>query len=174
MPARTHGEGHPNHPSRTYRSWNMMKQRCLNPNDPRYADYGGRGIKICTQWINSFIKFKEDMGARPLGTSLDRWPNTNGDYAPGNCRWATPKEQQRNMRTNRYLEFNGERKLLSDWAKELGVTYELLRSRVRRGWSIERAMTEREHKYEDVGGRGVRRMKIHNWNFVMRRMLEVR
>src|SRR4029077_9970912 len=135
----------------------------------RYADYGGRGIKICERWMN-FVNFKADMGERPVGTSLDRWPNTNGNYERGNCRWATPKEQQRNMRTNTYLEYKGERKLLSDWAREMGVTYELLRSRIRRGWIVERAMTEREHKYEDVGGRCQSRRKIHDWPFVKERM----
>lgn len=118
-----------------------MKQRCLNPNDPRYKDYGGRGIKICSRWISSFIEFKKDMGARPEGRSIDRI-NHDGNYEPGNCRWSTPKEQQRNMRTNKYIEYQGQRKLIGDWAIELGLNYEVLRTRLRRHWPLERAMTE--------------------------------
>lgn len=82
--------------TRTYRSWHMMIQRATNPNDPRFADYGGRGIEVCDRW-RDFENFYADMGLRPDGKSIDRI-DVDGDYEPSNCRWATPSEQQRNRR----------------------------------------------------------------------------
>jgi len=84
--------------SREYTAWAGMKQRCYNLNNPRYKDWGGRGIKVCQRWLDSFENFLADMGACPLDkNSLDRIDN-NKDYAPGNCRWANPKEQSQNKR----------------------------------------------------------------------------
>lgn len=85
--------------SATYRSWLAMKARCTNEKHVAYAEYGGRGIKICTRWLNDFGSFLVDMGERPDGMTLDR-KNTNGDYMPENCRWATASQQQRNRRDN--------------------------------------------------------------------------
>lgn len=85
--------------TRTYESWAKMKQRCLNPKTDHYADYGGRGITVCDKW-HTFEGFFEDMGVRPEGMSLDRWPEVNGNYCKDNCRWATQEQQVRNQRTS--------------------------------------------------------------------------
>lgn len=82
--------------SPTYRSWHMMLQRCTNPRNTHYAYYGGRGITVCERWLK-FENFLADMGERPLGTSIDRI-DVDGNYEPGNCRWATPKQQMNNRR----------------------------------------------------------------------------
>jgi hypothetical protein len=95
------------HPSPTYHSWMAMKQRCLNPNQLGYPDYGGRGITVCDRWQgeHGFENFLADMGKRPKGKTLDRFPNNDGNYEPGNCRWATPKQQANNRhQANRYTK----------------------------------------------------------------------
>ena len=87
-----------------YNSWRSMKERCLNPNKANFARYGGRGIKICSKWINNFPAFLRDMGRKPSPQhTLDR-VDTLGDYEPNNCRWATPKEQANNRRNSRHME----------------------------------------------------------------------
>ena len=96
--------------SRTYWSWAMMIQRCTNPRASGYAEwYGGRGVTVCDRWLNDYAAFLADMGERPAGTELDRYPNNNGNYEPGNVRWATEAEQAANRRNRGYNGNNPER-----------------------------------------------------------------
>lgn len=89
--------GHGATKTRVHNIWVGMKQRCLNPNNPSYKNYGGRGIKVCKRWLK-FENFLADMGQPPAHKSLDRWPNKNGGYSPANCRWATIEQQSKNKR----------------------------------------------------------------------------
>ena len=102
-----------------YKTWSMMKSRCSNPKYTHYEYYGGRGIKVCERW-QSFENFYADMHPRPIGATLDR-KDTNGDYTPDNCRWATREEQVNNRRNNVQLTFHGETMSLVDWANTFGV-----------------------------------------------------
>jgi lambda repressor-like predicted transcriptional regulator len=129
-----HGGGKGKQPSRTYKSWLNAKGRCFNPNVPKYARYGGRGITMCPEWRASFAAFLADMGECPPGLTLDRIDN-NGNYRPGNCRWATRHEQQRNKRNNRFVELDGVRMAAAGAAERLGLRQDTLRNRLRAGWS---------------------------------------
>jgi hypothetical protein len=94
------GVRHGKYNSPEYLSWKSMLARCRNPNSPDYKRYGGRGITVCEQW-HSFSKFLEDMGARPEGMTLDRYPDNDGNYELSNCRWATPMQQIISQQPNR-------------------------------------------------------------------------
>lgn len=105
-----------------YRAWNAIKYRCNNPNYKEYHLYGGRGIKVCDRWAKSFELFASDIGERPTDLhSIDRI-DFNGNYEPNNCRWATEIEQQRNKRSNKWIEFDGKKMVLKQWADFLGAT----------------------------------------------------
>lgn len=124
-----------------------MLHRCTQPHNGRYASYGGRGITVCERW-HSFENFIADMGSRPDGTTLDRFPNNDGSYEPGNCRWATPKEQSSNRRSNRFLTFGGETLTLTEWARRLGVGHRTLGQRLDKwGWSVERTLSTPGKRY---------------------------
>lgn len=135
-----HGHAHEGRMSPVYRSWKSMMQRCNDPNSIQWADYGGRGITVCKAWFN-FEAFLRDAGEpSSAGMSIDRIKNDRG-YEPGNVKWSTRSEQCRNRRTNRIIEFNGQRKCLAEWSETTGIGAETLAKRIEAGWSIEEALT---------------------------------
>ena len=104
-----------------YISWQRMKRRCYNQKDARYYAYGARGILVCDRWKDSFENFLADMGPKPSANhSIDR-KDTNGDYTPENCQWATPKQQARNTTRNVFIEIDGVRRCASEWCEVLGL-----------------------------------------------------
>jgi len=128
-----------NKPSSTYQSWRGMKERCLNPKNKAFRWYGKEGIKVCERWLN-FENFLADMGERPKGTSLDRI-DSSGDYRKENCRWILSTKQQTNTRQNVVLTFNGLSMCIADWARKLNIPYGTLQQRIKKGWTVERALT---------------------------------
>jgi hypothetical protein len=122
--------------------WQAMIDRCHDPKSTYFAHYGGRGIRVCNRWRESFALFQADMGPRPSPIhSLDRIDN-DGNYEPGNVRWATPREQGRNKRNNRMLTAFGRTQCLTDWAAERGLRIITLKDRLDKlGWDVERALT---------------------------------
>lgn len=119
--------------------WFMMLQRCHNPGDKHYPDYGGRGIRVCRRWYN-FAAFLKDIGERPPGHSLNRIDN-DGNYEPGNVAWATRLEQANNQRSNRILEVDGQRHTVAEWGRLLKIDPHVVHQRLRRGYSPERALS---------------------------------
>jgi hypothetical protein len=124
--------------TRTYRIWCAMKTRCSNPNAASYSRYGGRGIAVSPEW-ERFEAFLADMGECPDGMSIDRIDN-NGGYSAGNCRWATKVQQANNTSTNIVIEHDGKRMTRSEWERSLGLGATTVRSRLRRGLSLENAL----------------------------------
>lgn len=136
----THGHTVGKKDSRTYRIYRDMLTRCNNPNYREYHLYGGRGIKVCDRWLESFENFLSDMGERPAGMSLER-ERVNEGYGPGNCKWADDFEQANNKRNNVFLEFNGKRMTIPQWARELGKEAGTLYARHYAGWPPEKILT---------------------------------
>jgi hypothetical protein len=127
--------------SKTYKAYKNMKSRCLNPNTPYYYLYGGRGIKVCKRWLKSYLLFLEDLGERPgEDYSLDRI-DVNGDYQPDNCRWVKMSVQANNRRDNHHLVHDGQSLTIQQWANKIGIKSNTLLYRIKRGWSIDRALT---------------------------------
>lgn len=133
-----HGQNPRSGETSEYRIWCGLKYRCYNKNCKEYYLYGGRGITICDEWFNSFQRFFDDMGKKPSSKhSLDRYPNQNGNYEPGNCRWATSMEQGRNKRTNVWIEHNGLKMIQKDWAHYFKTTPSILILSIKRKGSFE-------------------------------------
>jgi hypothetical protein len=135
---------------RFYKIYFSIKNRCLNKKDKNYNNYGGRGIKVCTRWLKSFENFRDDMYPSYLEhikkfgkkqTTIDRTRN-NGNYCKNNCSWENYTIQENNKRNNHLIKFNGKEMTMSEWAKELNISYTVLRSRINRfKWSIKDALT---------------------------------
>lgn len=134
-----HGYGNTKNP--TYSKYQAMKGRCLNSNNKSYPDYGGRGIGVCTEWVDSFEAFLSDMGEAPLDGTIERL-NSDGDYSALNCKWATRAEQNRNKSNNVVVELDGIRfPTLKAAAEHYGVPYGTVRVRIKTyAWDIEKAL----------------------------------
>jgi len=146
-----HGMSH----SPEYKTWSHMIDRCHNPKCKLYPRYGGRGISVCDRWHNSFLTFLADIGHRPTPKhSIDRIDN-DGNYEPGNCRWATYKEQNQNMRGNHIILFHGRSQCLQAWADEAGLKRGCLRNRLNSGIPMEQAMqtAHRRMRLVECGGK---------------------
>ncbi len=122
--------------------YSLMKQRCYNPRNPGFHNYGGRGIRVCVDWLldsNSFYTWAVNNGYSDE-LSIDRIDN-NGDYSPANCRWVTVKVQNNNTRTNRLLTYKGKTQTMAQWADEVGINYAALENRINRlKWPLSRAL----------------------------------
>lgn len=133
-----HGKSH----NPLYRNWLCMKTRCYNKTDEHYKDYGGRGIKVCDEWLKNFQAFYDWSMKHEYkkGLTLDRI-NINGDYEPSNCRWATSKQQARNRRSNRNVTIKGETRCLSEWCEILNLNYNTICTRINKlKWDIYKAL----------------------------------
>lgn len=131
-----HGDSY----TRLYHIYQGMKSRCVTPTNEKYKDYGGRGIKVCSEWMNAdgYKNFKSWALANGYKENLtiDRI-DVNGNYEPTNCRWATSKEQNNNMRSNRFVEYKGERRTLSQWAEITGIPRPTLWNRLNKNKPLE-------------------------------------
>jgi len=132
-----HGMRH----TKVYSAWESLRARCNNPRNNRWALYGGRGINVCDRWDNSFENFFEDMGDLPFPKAQIDRIDTDGNYEPGNCRWASPTENARNRRNNVVLIHDGQTMCVAEWAEKLSVSPFLIYSRINNGWPVERALT---------------------------------
>ncbi len=137
---RRHGESRHGRRELEWTAWSRMWQRCTNPKRKDWKHYGGRGVTVCERWA-TYENFLADMGRRPSSKhSIDRFPDTNGNYEPGNCRWATWTEQARNRRNNKLITHNGETRCLSEWAELHGLTTHQLYNRLASGWNFTAAV----------------------------------
>ena len=127
-----HGAVHNRILSREYMAWHNAKRRCLDPKATRFDLYGGRGVTMFVGWVNDFPAFLAYVGPCPDGHSLDRFPNGDGNYEPGNVRWATQKQQMSNMSRNRYTLVDGERVTISEASRRLGVPINTLKYRLKK------------------------------------------
>lgn len=133
----THGRSH----TKIHVVWRNMIKRCTKPTNKHYVNYGGREITVCDRWLHGFENFVVDMGEVPPGKTLDRIDN-NGNYEPGNCRWATRKEQTDNRRNSIVVEINGQHMRMKEAAEYLGIPYSTFKNKYRRlGLSVEEIIT---------------------------------
>jgi len=135
----THGATRNRRVTPEFKSWSSAKRRCGNPKDAAYGAYGGRGVTFCAHWRHDFSAFLKDMGPRPAGTTLDRKDN-DGNYEPGNCRWATRRMQANNRRSSRRLTSGEQTLTVAQWSRVTRIPQGTIRSRLRMGWTVERAL----------------------------------
>ena len=135
---RTHGMSQAK--SGLYRVWGNIVQRCTNPNNPAYHNYGGRGVTLCARW-REFENFLVDLVEQPEGMTLDRIDNDRG-YEPNNVRWVTKADNTRNTRRCVMVEINGESKPINVWCREFGVPYVTFKQRKRNGWDLAEAVSK--------------------------------
>lgn len=131
--------------TKIYRVYCRMKQRCYDRNVREYKHYGGRGIKVCDEWLSDFMAFYEWAMANGYaeGLTIER-KDTNGNYEPSNCVWADRKTQNNNTRANHYITYNGETHTMAQWAEIKGIKLQTLAARINiYGWTIERALNEK-------------------------------
>ena len=145
--------------TRVYKTWESMKARCYNKNDNKYKKYGGRGIKVCDEWLgeNGVKSFAEwayangfDENKHQKEQSIDRI-NVDGDYEPNNCRFVNAKVQANNKTNTVFLEYQGKRKSLQEWSDELGIAESTIRWRISKGYSAEKALTTKVRKTLNTG-----------------------
>lgn len=146
MKARLRKPRHGKSKTISYKSWWSMIDRCTNAAADNYSRYGGKGIKVCDRWLNSFEAFCADVGQRPsLSHSIDRI-DSGGDYEPGNCRWATKVEQQRNRAFARIIQIGTESRCVAAWCELSGLSHNTLLSRINRGWPPDRLLSPTQHR----------------------------
>jgi len=137
-----HGHARRGQQSAEHRCWQAIKRRCCDPKNKKFKYYGGRGIKICDHWKDSFENFLLDVGPRPSPAySIDRFPNRNGNYEPGNVRWATRAEQASNRDCTRIVILNGISEPLAAVCQRLGLNLKIVGARLERGWPLDKALT---------------------------------
>lgn len=136
-----HGDCADGKVDRLYSIWSQMVRRCYDERCDKYSLYGARGISVCDEWKDDYVAFREwaNLNGYEKRLSIDRI-DVNGNYTPANCRWATQKTQSNNTRRNVFIEYNGEKKTLSEWAEFAGIPYKTFYYRMRKGWEIDRAI----------------------------------
>lgn len=160
-------ESHGMSKHRLYRIWKHIKQRCNNPNDQAYRNYGGKGVKVCKEWEESFVAFKDWALSNGYEEHLtiDR-EDSDGNYEPSNCRWVTRAENTRRARKGRksahLVEYKGEKKTLEEWSEELGIKYITLYTRLRRTGSMEKAVNYKDPSIEYITYQGVTK-PLYQW-----------
>lgn len=126
--------------SAEYSVWMNMRARCNNPKNSRFATYGARGIKVCERWENDFLNFLTDMGRRPSPEHSIERKNNDKNYEPGNCVWATRKEQARNRRTSRFIVVDDASLTMAEWSEITGINRQTIHARLKAGWDEKRAL----------------------------------
>ena len=140
---------------RLYAVWISIKKRCKNPNDKYYRIYGGKGVSICDDWLvfenfyNWAITNGYDKNAEYSKCTIDRIDG-NGNYCPENCRWVDARTQSRNNSANKILTYNGKTQHITDWSKELNIPLSTISVRLKRGWSVEKALSQKRWERGDV------------------------